>query len=237
MRRNLTALSVAAVFLFFSGCQVLDPVARKVNSPDKQFEATYQLSERSLQLGGPSKVETIKLILKRHKFYAAYYTGSRLTKKIIYDGKTLWQFLPKEYKRDKDTAIYKKASPGSLGGVYFWRMPPRELPKPTKQTIDARPHYVYEYNDFGPSGHVEVAIFVDAEDFVITRITSGFFLRSGGPTPFIEWEFECKEMVFRDDIPDSTFEFEPPAGAKVLSFQEAVREGMEAFKELFSGAI
>jgi outer membrane lipoprotein-sorting protein len=235
MSKNVTIL-LLVLFLFSFGCQALDPVARKVNAP-KEFKASYKLSELSHQLGGPAKVEIINLTVKKEKFLAAYYTNSRLTKKIIYDGKTFWQYLPKSYKNDKDMVIYKKASFGSLGGVYFWRMPPRALPKPTEKKVGDRTYYIYEYSDQGPSGHVEVSILVDSEHSIITLMTSNFFLKGGGDQPLIEWKFNCENVSLGEDIPDSTFEFTPPKGAEVKSFQEAAREGMEAFKELFSEAM
>jgi outer membrane lipoprotein-sorting protein len=224
------------LFLFCFGCQTLDPIARKVNAP-KEFRATYKLSEVSRQMEGPAKVQTIHLILKKEKFLAAYYTKSQLTKKIIYDGRTFWHYRPKSYKNDKDIVIYKKASFGSLGGVYFWRMPPRRLPEPEERKVGDRTYYVYEYSDAGPSGHVEVSILVDAEHYIITLMTSNFFLKSAPGKPLIEWKFNCEKVAFGDDIPDSTFEFTPPEGAEVKSFRQAAKEGMEAFKELFSEAM
>ena len=230
MNTILRTLSIICHLSILSGCESLDPIQKKVNSP-KQFEAIYLFSESS-QLG-ESLPQEIELITKQNKFYATYHEGSKVIKKLIYDGDILWQFIPKKYSNEKDTVLYKKANFGSIKNkVYFWRMPPgKNLPQPTEEELDGYSYYVYKYKDAGPSGHLSVTIYVDRDDFIVKEFHSQFFLKDD-LTPFTEWKLECTDITFRNDISDNAFEFTPPPETEVMTFGEAGKKGMEALQDI-----
>ena len=239
MKKYLITISMILSLMF--GCGLLDPIARKVNSP-KQFEAEYETwtSSTVTFTQRESDRKFLQVKTKGNKFYIKKYKNFRgmdnLEEEAVCDGKTFWLIQKAMRRNSKDYAVHMKASGKLIRKLSFWKLPPIRLPKPTEETLDGKQYYVYKYKDYGRGGHVEVAFYVDKEDYILKKAETALFISDMVDEPYQVSHLECKSIVFKD-IADSTFDYKPAPNAEVKTSAEAIRDGMEAFGKIVSGQV
>jgi len=229
---------VALTVLFLlMGCGSLDPMAAKINS-SKQFEAEYATWKSSTVTFRETETDRqiIKAKVKGNKFYFQVYknflSNDNLIEEVIYDGKTLWLIYKGMGRLIKDTVVYQPISAGQARALHFWKLPPIKLSKPTEEGG----YYVYKTGGAFRGGRTDISIYVDKKDYVVKKAKTALYISDMVDEPYSVDHLECKSIVFKD-IPDTVFDYKPTPNAEVKTSAEAIRDGMDAFKDLLTGKL
>ena len=229
-------ITLTVLFLLI-GCGSIDPTAAKINS-SKQFEAEYATWTSSTVTFRETETDRqiIKAKVKGDKFYFQVYrnflSSDNLAEEVIYDGKTLWLVTKSMGGRFKDIVVYQPMSTGQSRALHFWKLPQMHFSKPTEENQ----YYVYKAGGAFRGGNTDISIYVDKKDYVVKKAKTALYISDMVDEPYSVDHLECKSIVFKE-IPDTVFDYKPAPNAEVKTSAEAIRGGMDAFKDLLTGKL